>query len=228
MCGIAGIIRWDGAPVAEPELRAMCGAMDHRGPDDEGFYFGDGVGLGMRRLSIIDLDAGQQPVANEDGTVWVVFNGEIYNYRELRRHLERRGHVFRTSSDTETIVHLYEEVGAQCVDQLRGMFALAVWDTRRREVLLARDRLGHQAALLRGAQWRARVCLRAEVDPATPPHRPHAELGGGPPSVHVSGHAAGREHRPGREETGAGADRRRTAGGSAASHRTLLGRRVRA
>jgi asparagine synthase (glutamine-hydrolysing) len=142
MCGIAGIIRWDGAPVAEPELRAMCGVMDHRGPDDDGFYFGDGVGLGMRRLSIIDLDGGQQPVANEDGTVWVVFNGEIYNYRELRRQLERRGHVFRTSSDTETIVHLYEEVGAQCVEQLRGMFALAVWDTRRRQVLLARDRLG--------------------------------------------------------------------------------------
>jgi asparagine synthase (glutamine-hydrolysing) len=142
MCGIAGIIRWDGAPVAEPELRAMCGAIDHRGPDDEGFYFTDGVGLGMRRLSIIDLDGGHQPVTNEDGTVWVVFNGEIYNYRELRRELEQRGHVFRTSSDTETIVHLYEEAGAQCVDQLRGMFALAIWDTRRRQVLLARDRLG--------------------------------------------------------------------------------------
>src|SRR5687767_15908013 len=124
MCGIAGIIRWDNQPVVEHEIRAMCRMMGHRGPDEEGIYVKDGVGLGMRRLSIIDLDGGQQPVSNEDGTVWVVFNGEIYNYRELRRELEQRGHVFRTSSDTETIVHLYEEAGAQCVDHLRGMFAL--------------------------------------------------------------------------------------------------------
>jgi asparagine synthase (glutamine-hydrolysing) len=101
-----------------------------------------GVGLGMRRLSIIDLDGGHQPVSNEDGTVWVVFNGEIYNYRALRRDLERRGHVFRTASDTETIVHLYEDYGADFVDRLRGMFAIAIWDARRRQVLLARDRLG--------------------------------------------------------------------------------------
>ena len=142
MCGIAGIIRWDGAPVAEGELRAMCRALAHRGPDEEGVYLADGVGLGMRRLSIIDLDNGQQPVSNEDGTVWVVFNGEIYNYRQLRRDLEQRGHAFRTSSDTETIVHLYEDFGPACLDHLRGMFALAIWDTRRRQVLLARDRLG--------------------------------------------------------------------------------------
>ena len=142
MCGIAGIIRWDGAPVAEGELRAMCRALAHRGPDEEGVYLADGVGLGMRRLSIIDLDNGQQPVSNEDGTVWVVFNGEIYNYRQLRRELEQRGHAFRTSSDTETIVHLYEDFGPECLDHLRGMFALAIWDTRRRQVLLARDRLG--------------------------------------------------------------------------------------
>ena len=142
MCGIAGIVRWDGAPVAEAELRAMCGSMTHRGPDDEGLYLSGGVGLGMRRLSIIDLEGGHQPVANEDRSVWVVFNGEIYNYRALRRDLERRGHVFRTSSDTETIVHLYEEHGVHCVDHLRGMFAIALWDTRRRQILLARDRLG--------------------------------------------------------------------------------------
>jgi len=142
MCGIAGIVRWDGAPVAEAELRAMCGAMTHRGPDDEGLYLSGGVGLGMRRLSIIDIEGGHQPVANEDRSVWVVFNGEIYNYRALRRDLERRGHVFRTSSDTETIVHLYEEHGVHCVDHLRGMFAIAIWDTRRRQILLARDRLG--------------------------------------------------------------------------------------
>jgi asparagine synthase (glutamine-hydrolysing) len=142
MCGIAGIVRWDGGAVAEGDVRAMCGAMVHRGPDDEGVYMGAGVGLGMRRLSIIDLNQGHQPVSNEDGTVWVVFNGEIYNYRELRRDLEGRGHRFRTSSDTETIVHLYEEAGEGCVEALRGMFALAVWDTVQRRLLLARDRLG--------------------------------------------------------------------------------------
>ena len=142
MCGIAGIIRWDQRPVLEHEIRAMCGAMVHRGPDDEGIYLGDGVAIGMRRLSIIDLDNGHQPVSNEDGSVWIVFNGEIYNYRELRRQLQGRGHTFRTESDTETIVHLYEDFGPRCVEHLRGMFAFAIWDTRRREVLLARDRLG--------------------------------------------------------------------------------------
>ena len=142
MCGIAGIIRWDGRPVLEREIRAMCGVMIHRGPDEEGIHLGDGVALGMRRLSIIDLAGGQQPVANEDQSVWVVFNGEIYNYRELRRRLERKGHVFRTDSDTETIVHLYEDLGPRCVEQLRGMFAFAVWDDKQRQVLLARDRLG--------------------------------------------------------------------------------------
>jgi asparagine synthase (glutamine-hydrolysing) len=142
MCGIAGIIRWDGRPVIEPEIRAMCGAMAHRGPDDEGIYLGDGVAIGMRRLSIIDLHSGHQPVSNEDGSVWIVFNGEIYNYRDLRRELEGRGHTFRTASDTETIVHLYEDYGPRCVEHLRGMFAFAIWDTRTRQVLLARDRLG--------------------------------------------------------------------------------------
>ena len=142
MCGIAGIVRWDGAPVAEHDIRAMCSAIVHRGPDDEGVYLGDGVALGQRRLSIIDLEGGHQPLSNEDGTVWIVFNGEIYNYRDLRRDLERRGHVFRTDSDTETIVHLYEDYGARCVDGLRGMFAFALWDERRRQLLLARDRMG--------------------------------------------------------------------------------------
>ena len=142
MCGIAGIVRWDGQPVREDEIRAMCGVMAHRGPDDEGVYIGDGVAIGMRRLSIIDLNNGFQPISNEDGTVWIVFNGEIYNYHELRRDLERRGHTFRTASDTETIVHLYEDLGPRCVDRLRGMFGFAIWDTRRRQILLARDRLG--------------------------------------------------------------------------------------
>ena len=113
MCGIAGIVRWDGEVVPEDDIRRMCRMMIHRGPDEEGVYLAPGVALGMRRLSIIDLSSGQQPVSNEDGTVWVVFNGEIYNYRELRQRLIARGHKLRTSSDTETIVHLYEDYGAQ-------------------------------------------------------------------------------------------------------------------
>ena len=142
MCGIAGIVRWDGRPVLEEEIRDMCSVMVHRGPDEEGIYLGDGVALGMRRLSIIDLAGGQQPVSNEDASVWIVFNGEIYNYRELRHELQQKGHVFRTSSDTETIVHLYEELGPRCVERLRGMFGFAIWDERRQQLLLARDRLG--------------------------------------------------------------------------------------
>jgi asparagine synthase (glutamine-hydrolysing) len=142
MCGIAGLIRWNNQPVVEREIRAMCRMMIHRGPDEEGVFVKDGVGLGMRRLSIIDLEGGQQPVFNEDGTVCVVFNGEIYNYRDLQRLLTRSGHRFRTRSDTETIVHLYEEYGPRCVDHLRGMFAFAIWDSRLKRLMLARDRLG--------------------------------------------------------------------------------------
>jgi len=142
MCGIAGIVSFDARPVALDDLRAMCAAMVHRGPDEDGFYVDPHVGLGMRRLSIIDLETGRQPIASEDGTVWAIFNGEIYNYRELRSYLETRGHTFRTATDTETIVHLYEEEGERCVDKLRGMFAFAVWDKRARRLLLARDRLG--------------------------------------------------------------------------------------
>src|SRR5204863_9112497 len=125
MCGIAGIISFDGSPVYLEELRAMCGAIAHRGPDDEGFYLGTGAGLGMRRLSIIDLEAGRQPIRNEDGSVWVVFNGEIYNFHELRKELESRGHKFSTSTDTEVIVHSYEEFGPRAVERFRGMFAFA-------------------------------------------------------------------------------------------------------
>ncbi len=142
MCGIAGVISLGGRPVLEGELRAMCDAMAHRGPDGEGFYAAPGVGLGMRRLSIIDLETGQQPIRNEDGTVWVVMNGEIYNFKTLREELRALGHTFSSATDTEVIVHLYEEFGVRCVDHLRGMFTFAVWDARRRQVLLARDRLG--------------------------------------------------------------------------------------
>jgi asparagine synthase (glutamine-hydrolysing) len=143
MCGIFGALNLSAPrPVGEPLLRAMGRVLHHRGPDAEGFYAEAGFGFGMRRLSIIDVTAGNQPIANEDRSVWVVFNGEIYNYRDLTRQLQARGHRFSTSSDTEVIVHLYEEHGAECVRRLRGMFAFALWDRSRRLLLLARDRLG--------------------------------------------------------------------------------------
>jgi asparagine synthase (glutamine-hydrolysing) len=142
MCGIAGLFSLSGKPVFEAEIQSMCDAMPHRGPDDDGYYTAPGLALGMRRLSIIDLGGGHQPVHNEDGSVWVVFNGEIYNFENLRRLLERQGHRFYTESDTEVIVHLYEQYGESCVDKLRGMFAFAVWDESRKTLLIARDRLG--------------------------------------------------------------------------------------
>jgi len=142
MCRIAGIASLDGRPVLPGEVQAMCEVLAHRGPDEAGLFIGSGAGLGMRRLSIIDLETGSQPLASEDRSIWAVCNGEIYNHGDLRRDLERRGHRFATRSDAETIVHLYEDLGAECVARLRGMFALAVWDDRRHELLLARDRLG--------------------------------------------------------------------------------------
>jgi asparagine synthase (glutamine-hydrolysing) len=142
MCGIAGALSLDGRMVDLEDVHAMCTSMIHRGPDDEGYFSTPQVVLGMRRLSIIDLAGGHQPISNEDGTIHAVLNGEIYNYRELRHDLEQRGHTFRTSSDTETIVHLYEERGEACVDGLRGMFGFAIWDSRKRKLLIARDRLG--------------------------------------------------------------------------------------
>jgi asparagine synthase (glutamine-hydrolysing) len=142
MCGIAGIFDLRGGPVEKTDVRSMCDAMVHRGPNEGGFHLAPGLGLGMRRLSVIDVAGGSQPVRNEDGTVWVVFNGEIYNFRELRRELTASGHVFYTRTDTEVIAHLYEDYGPACVDHLRGMFGLALWDQRRRQLLIARDRLG--------------------------------------------------------------------------------------
>jgi len=143
MCGIAGIFD---LTLSQSELgrniQQMTGAIVHRGPDDEGHFVGDNVGLGMRRLSIIDLEGGHQPIFNEQKDVVLVFNGEIYNYRELRKELQQRGHVFTTDSDTEVIVHLYEEAGDKCVHRLRGMFAFAIWDARRQRLFIARDRLG--------------------------------------------------------------------------------------
>ena len=143
MCGIAGVIDPTLSPAEiEQVLRGMAEMMIHRGPDDEGFFVSGNIGLGMRRLSIIDLAGGKQPIFSEDGSIVVVFNGEIYNYIELKQHLQQKGHTFVTNSDTEVIVHLYEELGEECVHKLRGMFAFAVWDQRSNRLFIARDRLG--------------------------------------------------------------------------------------
>ncbi len=143
MCGIAGFIDVEcSRDNAEQLIESMCGVIRHRGPDDQGAWLGDGVALGMRRLSIIDLAGGHQPIFNEDESILVVFNGEIYNYQELKEELRARGHHFRTNSDTETIVHAYEEYGDDCVKHLRGMFTFALWDRRRQRLLAARDRFG--------------------------------------------------------------------------------------
>jgi asparagine synthase (glutamine-hydrolysing) len=150
MCGICGFVnRTGGADSAQALLQAMTSRMTHRGPDDSGYYVSpDGsTGLGHRRLSIIDLAGGHQPMANEDGSILIVFNGEIYNFQSLEKDLERAGHVFRTRCDTEVVIHLYEEKGPACVDDLRGMFAFAIWDSRRRRLFMARDRLGKKPLL---------------------------------------------------------------------------------
>src|SRR6202162_6481302 len=199
MCGIAGLA-WtaDGEPAALEVAWRMTDVLAHRGPDDSALYHssigrrlarhesatfassnahGPGAALGFWRLDIIDLVTGQQPLANEDETVWISFNGEIYNYQELRPDLEARGHRFRTHGDTETIVHLYEEYGPNCIDRLRGMFALAIWDGRRKRLFLARDRLGKKplfyplwgGRLLFGSELKALLQVPGvprEVDPA--------------------------------------------------------------
>jgi asparagine synthase (glutamine-hydrolysing) len=147
MCGIAGIVRADGAPVDRQLLERMNEAIRHRGPDDDGFYFGDGVGLAMRRLAIIDVATGQQPIHSRDRTKWLVFNGEIYNYLELRQQLEKLGHDFYTKSDTEAVIAAYEQYGTDCVKHLRGMFAFAIWDESDKSLFLARDRVGKKPLL---------------------------------------------------------------------------------
>lgn len=178
MCGIAGTLTFGGrrAPTSESVIRAMTAAIDHRGPDDDGIYLSPPVALGHRRLSIIDLSTGRQPLSNEDGTVWVVYNGEVYNYRELTTWLKAKGHVFRTTSDTEVIVHLYEELGEECVRRLQGMFSFALWDSRQQKLVLARDRVGikplyysrTQDLLLFGSEIKALLAhgsLHAEAEP---------------------------------------------------------------
>jgi asparagine synthase (glutamine-hydrolysing) len=161
MCGIAGIVCTEYGSVDAATIRAMCQTIVHRGPDDEGVLVRGPAGLGMRRLSIIDLAGGHQPLSNEDGTVWIVYNGEVYNFPELRPELENRGHHFRTHTDTEVIVHLYEELGPRCVEKLRGMFAFAIYDERRRRLLLARDRLGIKP--LHYASYKGRLLFGSEI-----------------------------------------------------------------
>lgn len=177
MCGIAGIWHADGRMVDLAALERMTRALTHRGPDEEGYHQELGVGLGHRRLSIIDLSTGQQPLCNEDGSIWVAFNGEIFNYIELRTYLEKRGHTFRTHSDTETLVHLYEEKGLDFVDDLNGQFAIALWDRNCRRLVLVRDRVGIRplfhasladGSLIFGSEMKALLAhgaLRAEIDP---------------------------------------------------------------
>ena len=142
VCGIYGVLRLDGSLLPDGALRGMGQRTLHRGPDDEGTFADGPVALGMRRLSIIDLAGGHQPLTNEDGTLWLVANGEIYNYRELQRSLRAQGHRFKTDSDCEMLLHLYEQYGDDCVQHVNGMFSFALWDTRRRRLLVARDRLG--------------------------------------------------------------------------------------
>ena len=138
MCGICGMVGFANQDL----LKKMCRIMSHRGPDDEGYFIDKNIGLGIRRLSIIDLETGHQPIHNEDETIWVVFNGEIYNFQELRESLKKKGHQFYTKTDTEVIIHLYEEKGEDCVNYLNGMFAFAIWDKKDEKLFLARDRLG--------------------------------------------------------------------------------------
>src|SRR5690348_1053294 len=177
MYGIAGILNASpGEPVTEQDLREMLAIIRHRGPDEFGIYLDQRIGLGSARLSIIDLTCGQQPIGNEDGTLWIVFNGEIFNYLELRPDLEAKGHRFATSSDTEVLLHLYEEYGPECLQKLNGQFAFAIWDSRRQNLFLARDRLGvrplfytfQNGNLVFGSEIKALLAsgrVPAEIDP---------------------------------------------------------------
>jgi asparagine synthase (glutamine-hydrolysing) len=161
MCGIAGIYAIKGQPVGFEEVQTMCDVIVHRGPDDEGYFIDGNIGMGMRRLSVIDLQTGQKPLSNEDGSVHVVMNGEIYNYKELRQDLISRGHTFTTTGDTEVIVHLYEEHGTECVQLLRGMFAFSLWDSKRQKLMLVRDRLGKKP--LYYGEFQGRLIYASEI-----------------------------------------------------------------
>ena len=173
MCGIAGFLSLEQGVFATRTIaQAMCDVIPHRGPDDQGFLVDGPLAMGMRRLSIIDLAGGQQPISNEDGTISVIQNGEIYNFQEIRQDLEKRGHRFKTNSDTEAIVHLYEEYGTDCAKHLRGMFAFAIWDAPRRRLVVARDRLGIKPVFYSTAN--GRLLFGSELqEPARGRARPH-------------------------------------------------------
>src|SRR5687768_4015200 len=147
MCGIAGFVNNSNEKADRSILERMNRAIVHRGPDEDGYYLKDNVAMAMRRLAIIDLAGGQQPIPNEDRTKWIVYNGEVYNYQELREGLFARGHKLNTNSDTEAVVHLYDEYGADCLRHLRGMFAFAIWDETEMSLFLARDRVGKKPLL---------------------------------------------------------------------------------
>jgi asparagine synthase (glutamine-hydrolysing) len=175
MCGIAGVLNLAEAPPPEESLvRRMLGMIRHRGPDEFGLYHDARIGLGSARLKIVDLSTGQQPIANEDGTLWIVFNGEIFNHVELRPELEARGHRFRTRSDTEVVLHLYEERGPACLERLNGQFAIAIWDARARTLFLARDRLGVRPLFY--AQDGARLVFGSEIKSILADRRIRTEL----------------------------------------------------
>lgn len=177
MCAICGIVYFERDRNVDADVvRSMMTCMQHRGPDDEGMYLNGCVALGHRRLSIIDLQTGKQPISNEDGKVWIVFNGEIYNYADLRSDLQIRGHLFRTKTDTEVIIHAYEEYGEDCLLRFRGMFAFAIWDAKKRKLFLARDRIGIKPlyycvtgeSFIFASEMKAILCnetVRREVDP---------------------------------------------------------------
>ncbi len=179
MCGICGIFYRDKRRPIDPDtLAQMNGRIAHRGPDDDGFFIEENIGLAMRRLSIIDLKTGHQPITNEDESLWIVYNGEIYNHQQLRDDLQARGHRYKSKSDTESILHLYEEYGPGSVAHLRGMFAFAIWDRRSRRLFFARDRLGIKPlyyrwdgqTLLFGSEIKAILAypqLKAEFNPGT-------------------------------------------------------------
>ena len=167
MCGIVGKIDFAG-PVASNVIEGMCAAITHRGPDSRGIWYSDCAALGMQRLAIIDVAGGEQPIFNEDGSVAVVLNGEIYNFEALRSDLIKRGHAFSTRCDTEVLVHLYEEYGERLVQRLRGMFAFAIWDARKRQLMLARDRVGKKPLFVarRGSKvWFASEMMAMLQDP---------------------------------------------------------------
>jgi len=176
MCGICGLSYSDNRPGDRDVLQKMNAAIMHRGPDSDGFHIAEGVGLAMRRLAIIDVKGGDQPISNEDDSIWIVYNGEIYNYPEMHAELEKRGHHFKTQSDTECVIHFYEDEGEACVQHFRGMFAFALWEARKHRLLLARDRLGKKPIYYTIQNEELYFCSELNGLLQALPHRPAMDL----------------------------------------------------